>query len=196
MIAALVLAAGLSRRMGRPKLLLELEGKTLLRWAVDGVVRHVDETVVVAGPDDAAIRATLAGLPVRFVTNPDPARGQGASIAVGVAGLSPGTGAVLIVLGDQPRLHRDVVPALRAAADRSGLPIVAPVYRGVQGNPVLFAASVFGELAALGEDAGARAVVLRDPTRVECVPFDLPMPADVDTPTDFAKVTGTQSDTL
>ena len=84
MIAAIVLAAGLARRMGgRQKLLLPLDGKPVVRWSVEHVAGHVDEVVVVTGRDDAAVRAALAGLSVRFVVNPRPEAGQGSSIAVG-----------------------------------------------------------------------------------------------------------------
>jgi molybdenum cofactor cytidylyltransferase len=188
MIAALVLAAGLSRRMGRQKLLLDVEGKPVLRWSVEGVLGHVDDTLVVTGPDDATIRAALQELPVRFAVNPRPEDGQGSSIAAGVAALAPGTRAVIVTLGDQPRLPPDVVPALLDTFHRSGKPIVAPVYRGTQGTPVVFAAEVFGELARLTGDAGAKRVVRRDASRVALVPFDVVMPCDVDTPEDYARL--------
>ncbi|OGL00822.1 MAG: hypothetical protein A3E31_14405 [Candidatus Rokubacteria bacterium RIFCSPHIGHO2_12_FULL_73_22] len=188
MIAAIVLAAGLARRMGRQKLLLALQGKPVVRWAVEALLPLVEEVVVVTGREDAAVREALAGLAVRYAQNPRPESGQGSSIAVGVAALKPWTRAALIALGDQPRLPAAVVPALLAAHARSGKAIVAPVYGGAQGNPVLFAASVFPELRALAGDAGARAVVAADPERVARVPFDLPMPPDVDTPEDFAKL--------
>jgi molybdenum cofactor cytidylyltransferase len=81
-----------------------------------------------------------------------------------------------------------VVPALLDAFRRSGKAIVAPVYQGVQGTPVLFSSEVFAELRALKGDAGARAVVKADPERVETVTFDLAMPPDVDTPEDYAKL--------
>ncbi|HKB24420.1 MAG TPA: nucleotidyltransferase family protein [Methylomirabilota bacterium] len=188
MIAAVVLAAGLARRMGRQKLLLQLQGKPVVRWAVERVAPHAGEVVVVTGQDDVAIREALAGLAVRFAVNPTPQAGQGSSIAVGVAALPPWTRAALIALGDQPRLPDAVVPALLAAFARSGRPIVAPVYRGTQGTPVLFASEVFAELRALTGDAGARAVVNAQPERVERVSFDLAMPPDVDTPEDFTRL--------
>ncbi len=188
MIAAIVLAAGLARRMGRQKLLLQLQGKPVVRWAVERVAPHAGEVVVVTGQDDVAIREALAGLAVRFAVNPTPQAGQGSSIAVGVAALPPWTRAALIALGDQPRLPDAVVPALLAAFARSGRPIVAPVYRGTQGTPVLFASEVFAELRALTGDAGARAVVNARPERVERVSFDLAMPPDVDTPEDFTRL--------
>jgi molybdenum cofactor cytidylyltransferase len=105
-----------------------------------------------------------------------------------VSALKPWTRAAVIALGDQPRLPVEVVPALLAAWEQSGKAIAAPVYRGTQGTPVLFAASVFGELAALCGDAGARAVVQARPERAELVALDIAMPADVDTPEDYARL--------
>jgi molybdenum cofactor cytidylyltransferase len=188
MIAGIVLAAGFARRMGRQKLLLAFQGKPIVRWAAEALAPPVEDLVVVTGQEEAAVRQALAGLAVRFVRNPRPHEGQGSSIAVGVSALKPWTRAAVIALGDQPRVPGDVVPALLAAWERGGQAIVAPVYRGTQGTPVLFAAALFGELAALTGDAGARAVVQARPERVELVPFDMPMPADVDTPEDFARL--------
>jgi molybdenum cofactor cytidylyltransferase len=187
-IATVVLAAGLARRMGRQKLLLQLQGKPVVRWAVEHVVSHVEDVVIVTGPDDSALRQALEGLTVRFVVNPRPQDGQGTSIAAGVAALKPWTTAALIALGDQPRMPAAVVPALLEALRRSGKAIVAPLYQGVQGTPVVFSSEVFAELRALKGDAGARAVVKENSERVETVAFDLAMPPDVDTPEDYAKL--------
>jgi molybdenum cofactor cytidylyltransferase len=188
LIAAVVLAAGLARRMGRQKLLLQLQGKPVVRWSVEHVVSHVEDIVIVTGPDDTAIRQALGDLTVRFVVNPRPQDGQGTSIAAGVAALKPWTTAALIALGDQPRMPDAVVPALLEAFKRTGKAIVAPVYQGVQGTPVVFSSDVFGELRALKGDAGARVVVKENPERVATVAFDLAMPPDVDTPEDYAKL--------
>ena len=188
MIVAIVLAAGLSRRMGKRKLLLELEGRSIIRWSVEAVRREVDRVVVVVGPGDSEVRAALEDLGVTFAVNPHPEAGQGTSIASGVEALDPGTRAVLVALGDQPRLPSDVIPALREAFERTGQSVIAPVYRGTQGTPVLFGADVFPELRSLTGDAGARSVVRRDASRVELVSFDLPMPLDVDTPEDYARL--------
>lgn len=188
MIAAIVLAAGFARRMGRQKLLLELRGKPVVRWSVEGILPHVGDVVVVTGQDDEAVRAALSGLGVRFVVNPRPQDGQGASIAIGAAGLKPWTAGVLVALGDQPRLPDGLIARLLAERERSGKPIVAPVYRGTQGTPVLFAAEVFHELRALSGDAGARAIVQARPERVARVAIDAPMPPDVDTPEDYARL--------
>jgi molybdenum cofactor cytidylyltransferase len=186
--AGIVLAAGFARRMGRQKLLLDLRGRPVVRWSVELVLAHVGDLVVVTGQDEDGVRAALDGLAVRFARNPRPQAGQGSSIAVGMAALKPWTAAVLVALGDQPRLPEGVIGALLRARAQTGRTIAAPIYRGVQGTPVLFGAEVFGELAALDGDTGARAVVQADPARVARVPIDAPMPPDVDTPEDYARL--------
>jgi len=180
--------AGFARRMGRQKLLLELKGKPVVRWSVEVVLPHVGDCVVVTGQDDATVRGALAGLAVRFVVNPRPQDGQGSSIAIGAAALKPWTAAAFVALGDQPLTPGSVIPALLAAQQRGGKAIAAPSYRGTRGTPVLFSSEVFPELRALGGDAGARAVLDARSERVELVELDVAMPADVDTPEDFARL--------
>lgn len=189
MIVGIVLAAGLSLRMGRPKLLLDWGGRPVIRRAVEQVkAGGADEVVVVVGREAPAIREALSGLSVRFVLNPEPEAGQASSIACGVLALGPDAGAALIALGDQPALPSEVVPRLLQAFRETGKAIVAPLYRGVQGNPVLFAAAVLPELRALTGDRGARSVVEKDPSRVALVSLDLPMPADLDTLQDYERL--------
>ena len=174
--------------MGRQKLLLALRGVPVIRLSVEGLRPWVEDVVVVTGHDDGAMREALAGLPVRFAQNPRPQDGQGSSIAIGVAALRPRTSAALIALGDQPHLPVNVIPALIEALKRTGKAIAAPVYRGTQGTPVLFGGEVFGELAALTGDRGARSVVEARPDRVAWVPIDADMPADLDTPEDYSRL--------
>src|SRR5262249_32731356 len=164
--------------------------KPVVRWAVERILPHVEDVVVVTGADDAAIRQALADLQVRFDVNPRPQDGQGTSIAVGQAALQTWTRPATYALVDQPRMPNPVVRSLLEAFQTSGKAIVAPVYRGVQGTPVVFSSEMFGELRALGGDAGARAVVVARPERVERVAIDLTMPPDVDTPEDYAKLHG------
>lgn len=189
MICGVVLAAGLSRRMGRAKLLLDWDGRPVIRRAVEQVrAGGVDELIVVIGSEGEAIRNALAGLPVRFARNPKPEAGQGSSIACGIEALPAEATAVLIAPGDQPMLPPEVIPRILQTFGQTGKPIVAPVYRGVQGNPVLFASSMFPELRVLTGDRGARAVVEKDPERVARIAFDLPLPPDLDTPEEYARL--------
>src|SRR5207249_4620670 len=124
------------------------------------------------------------------VLNPSPEAGQASSIRVGIAALPAGTGAALIVLGDQPFLPPAVIPALLAARRHTRKAIVAPRYRDGRGNPVLFSREVFPELLEVSGDQGARAVLESDPERVALVDFDLPMPRDLDTTEDYDGLRG------
>jgi molybdenum cofactor cytidylyltransferase len=184
--AAIVLAAGLSRRMGRPKLLLELKGRPVIRHAVECVIAAgIHPVLVVTGAEHDALARALAGLEVQLEVNPTPESGQGSSVGVGVRALPPGIDAVLIALGDQPGVPAAVIPALIEALKQPGKAIAAPRYADGLGNPVLFASSVFQEILALGGDRGARAVIERDPSRLAIVDNGSPMPRDIDTPEDY-----------
>ena len=187
MIAAIVLAAGASARMGRPKLVLPMsDGRALVRVAVEQMLRaSLDDVVVVLGGEADAVREALVGLPIREVVNPRYAEGQSTSLRAGLDALRPETTAALVALGDQPLPDPGVVARLADALRTTGRPIAVPVYRDGRGNPVLFAAALFDELRAVTGDRGGRAVIARDPQRVAEVPVDATMPADVDTPEDY-----------
>jgi molybdenum cofactor cytidylyltransferase len=187
--AGVLLAAGLSRRMGEPKLLLPLGGRAVVRHAAEGLLSAgLAPVVVVTGREEAGVRAALEGLAVDIVSNPVPEAGQSGSVRLGIASLPAGTAAAVIALGDQPLVPPDVIPRLIEALRGSGKVIAIPRYRDGIGNPVLFRSDVFGELLALGGDRGARAVIERDPSRVAVVEVDQPMPQDVDTPEDYARL--------
>jgi molybdenum cofactor cytidylyltransferase len=172
--------------MGRPKLLLDLGGQTVIRRTVERIRSGgIQDLVIVVGPEADPIREALTGLSVRFCVNPKPEDGQASSIKAGMAALQHGTTAVLIALGDQPNLPAEVIPRLIDIFKKTGMPIVAPVYRGTQGNPVLFAKELFPGLLRLDGDQGAKSLIGRESTRAIHVPFDLPMPFDVDTLEDY-----------
>lgn len=188
MTAGLLLAAGLSRRMGRAKLLLPLAGRPVVRLAAEALLAAgIEPLTVVVGPGDA-VASALDGLCIRIIVNPRPEAGQASSLVAGIAALPAGTEAVLVALGDQPFVAADVIRQLIYALEGSDKDIAAPRYRDGLGNPVLFRAGVFPEILALGGDRGARAVVERDVARVALVDVDRPMPEDVDTPDDYARL--------
>jgi molybdenum cofactor cytidylyltransferase len=188
-IAGVVLAAGLSRRMGQAKLLMPVGGRAIVRYAVESVLAGgVDSVWVVTGPDVEPIAAALAGLEVQIAVNPAPEEGQAGSLRAGIAALPASVDAVLVALGDQPSLAPTIIPALLAARRTSPKLIVAPRYRDGQGNPVLFKREIFPELLRLTGDQGARPIIQKEPARVEWVELDLPMPPDVDTQDDYEKI--------
>jgi molybdenum cofactor cytidylyltransferase len=186
-IAAIVLAAGASTRMGRQKLMLPMpDGRPLVRVAVDQVLAAgLDDTVVVLGGDAEAIAGALRSLPVRTVVNLRYTEGQSTSLRAGLDALRPGTDAAVIALGDQPLPDPAVIRRLVAAFRSGGRPVTVPIYRNGRGNPVLFSAALFDELRAVTGDRGGREVIARDSSRVGEVSIDLPMPPDIDTPEDY-----------
>ena len=186
-IAGVVLAAGKSVRFAGTKLLARIGDVPLVRIVVDDVLRVVDHVVVIVGHDADRVGAAVTGLPVQLINNPGYADGMGTSIAAGVAALPAECEAVLIALGDQP-VGVDVINSLITAYQQGGHAIVAPVYAGVRGNPVIFDRRFFPELMALTGDRGARDLIDRHAELLTAVPFAFPPPVDIDTQEDLQKL--------
>ncbi|MBW3631910.1 MAG: nucleotidyltransferase family protein [Chloroflexi bacterium] len=196
MIAGIVLAAGRSSRLGRPKQLLPVLGEPLLRHTVHRVLASsLDNVVLVVGHNADAIRDAVAGLSLDVVFNPDAALGQSTSVRAGLAALSPDNDAAIFILGDQPGIDPNVIDALISAWRESQAPILAPHYEDGMGNPVLFDRRVFPELAALQGDTGARPVVqaYHASGDLQLVPVAGPAPPDVDTEDDYAALVAAMS---
>ncbi len=184
-VAAVILAAGASARMGRPKLLLAHQGVPLLRRAVDAAsTGGCDEIVVVLGADREQYESTLRGTPARAVHNPEFAHGMGTSIRAGIEALSSEAGAAVIMLADQPFITGAVIRRLIETYRISGMRIVACAYAGVRGVPVLFDRALFLELLVLDGDQGARQVMATYPAHVAAVEIPPADARDVDTPDD------------
>lgn len=189
MITALLLAAGAGRRFGGPKLLENLGGKPLIRWSAEALeIPLVHEIIVIVPPDLDALRNALQGVDAYFVVNPHPRLGLASSIACGVAAASVDAEAVVVALADEPMPPRDAVARVIQRYRAGGTQIVAPTYDGVHGHPVLFDRAVFDELRTFSGDRGARAVIDRDPSRVAFIEMGRPLPMDVDTPADLARL--------
>ncbi len=159
----IVLAAGASRRMGRPKQLLPIGGVPLLRHVVENLLEGpVAPVVVVLGAQAEAIGPVLDGLAVHRVVNAEWAEGMGSSLWAGVAAaleLAPQVSGLMVVLGDQPGLTAAHLGRLQEAHRRTGRAVIASERGGVAMPPVLFAAEYFPKLLALRGDAGARALL-------------------------------------
>lgn len=183
-IIGLVLAAGRSRRFGGPKLLRPLAGEPVIRRTVGCVLAAGLETVVVTGPAGTGVRDALAGSGAVLVENADADEGMASSIRAGVSSLPERTRAVVIVPGDQPTTSPALIRELCRVHEETGAAVVAPVYRGVQAPPVLFARRLFPELSALRGDRGARAVLEAHAKEAVLIALDEPVPPDVDTPED------------
>ncbi len=189
MIVGVVLAAGRSSRLGRPKQLLPVRGEALLRYTLRRVLASsLDDVLVVVGHNAAAVRAAIAGLPVKIVFNTDAALGQSTSVVAGMQALPSETEAAVVLLGDQPGIDPETVDALIAVWRETGAPVIAPRYSDGMGNPVLFDRSIFPELATLEGDTGARPIVRahRNAGTLRLVPVASLAPPDIDTEEDYA----------
>lgn len=183
MIAAIILAAGQSSRMGQHKLLLPLLGKPLLLHVVENALAAgCAEVLVVVGYRADAVCRLLTDYPVRVIENPAYAQGQSTSMRAGIAALAPQTEAAMILLADQPLVNPAMLQRLMQAWQDTAQPIVAPYYAGQRGNPVLFARALFPELLSVTGDQGGREVLQRHAREVEPVPIaDADAAQDLDT---------------
>ncbi len=189
MIAAVVLAAGASSRMGRLKMLLPAGGgRTILRAAVEPLLEAaLPRVVVVLGCQAERVRRE-SGLPddarVEILVNERWQEGMSSSLARGLESCAD-AGAALIALGDQPGNTADRVRRI-VEAFRPGVRLVVPVHGALASHPVLFSRELFPELAALSGDVGAREVVRRH--WHEAVLLELPPLADIDSPEDYGRL--------
>lgn len=191
MLAALVLAAGGSRRLGRPKQLEPWGDSTLLGLVVERVrALPVDEVWVVLGAD---LDAVLAGVDLAgcgIIENPEWEEGLASSLRVGLDALTrlSRADAALVALGDQPGISHEVVERLIEARRRSRRPAAVPKYRYAWGNPVLVDRSLWARLMSLEGDEGARRLLQAHPEWVEEVWVDHLPPRDVDTQADVEEL--------
>jgi molybdenum cofactor cytidylyltransferase len=186
--AAILLAAGTSRRMGANKLLLDAGGQPMVRSAaITCQTAGLSPIIAVLGHESDRVGQALAGLPVRCVLNADFATGMASSLTRGLAALPAGTQAALIVLADMPLVSAADIAALRAAyAPKEGRVICIPVHAGKRGNPVLLGRPVFAALAGLAGDQGAKSFILQHAGLAVEVPAGPGVLTDIDTPDAYA----------
>ena len=188
-VAGVILAAGASRRMGagRNKMLLQLEGESLLRRAARrAVAAGLSPVVVVLGHEADRARAELKGLSCESVVNPDFTGPTSGSLHSGLEQLGSDVVAAVVMLGDMVLVTEHMLAGLVAAARGTEAPLVVSRYGDVTAPPLLFRRALFGELLAWSGEGCGKTVVQRH--RGEAVYLDWPAQAlaDVDTPEDFA----------
>ena len=190
MTGVLILAAGSSSRLGKPKQNLVFEGQTLLQRAIDAALATLcGPVIVVLGANADEIKPTLEGKPVRIVHNNDWVEGMASSIRLGIAELQvidPDAKAAILMLCDQPFVSTAILQQLIQSQSKKG--IAACAYNDTIGPPVLFDEFYFGELLSLKGQEGAKKLLLKYTDAVTTIPFALGS-IDIDTAADFEKLT-------
>jgi molybdenum cofactor cytidylyltransferase len=187
-VAAIILAAGRSSRMGTPKLLLPYNGRPIVNWVLGAAcASRVDPIVVILGHEaqqvDAALRAERGFLAIH---NQWYAEGMSTSLRIGLAVTSKDVDGAIILLGDQPLITAEIINAMIAESASAPDAIIAASYQGRRGNPVLFPRRYFAELETITGDEGGRLVLARHLERVRLVEIDDALAGfDVDTPEEY-----------
>jgi molybdenum cofactor cytidylyltransferase len=187
MITGIILASGLSRRMGSDKLLLPVDSMPLVERVMQAADASVLDDIVLVYHNPAV--CALAGrYRVRPVYNPDADQGQSASIRAGVGAAPPDSQAYMFLTADQPFMTAGIIDSLIAAWRTNPNNIIVPVYNGRRGSPVIFPAALKPALLALTGDTGGRAVMNQMPDLIRCISMPDPDTGiDIDTPADYAR---------
>ena len=191
-VAAIVLAGGTSSRMGRRnKLLLQLEGESLLRRAVRRAIEAgLAPVTVVLGHEAERARAELAGLDCTAVLNPDYELGIVTSLRTGLDALPPAAAAAVVVLADMPFVTADMLAALAGRYRAGTAPLVISDYEGVNAPPMLYDRSLFGELAAMDDGRCGKQVIKRHRDEADVLRWPAAALTDLDTPEDLERLPG------
>lgn len=188
-LQGIILAAGKSRRMGYPKPLLDIGGRTFIVHITETMLAVVPRLVIVVGAHSARVHAAIPhDARIAIVENSNYSRGQLSSLKMGLGALHPNAAGALVHLADHPLVQLKTFQAVVDSYNRNGTPIVIARHDGHRGHPVIFDRAIFAELGSAPEEEGARHVVNADASRVIYV--DLPDPGinlDLDTPSDLAR---------
>jgi molybdenum cofactor cytidylyltransferase len=189
MIWAMILAAGESRRMGQPKLLLPFGEKTIIEIVVEKVVSSkVNNTLVVLGSEREKVEKKIKNFPIKVAFNPDYHSGMLSSVQCGIKTLPEDTQAVVVVLGDQPSVSKDVIDKIVDAYLETGKGIVLPVYEKERGHPVIIDMKYKNEVENLSPDIGLRGTVYSHPEDILEVDVDTPnILQDIDDEADYKR---------
>lgn len=187
-VCGIVLGAGASRRLGRPKQTLPLGDTTLLGWVVrNAEASSLDRVVVVLGGAAKDTRAALVPERAELVSNQHYATGCASSLLAGLSAVR-NCDAAMLVLGDMPGVDTSVIDAVGADWLRHRPAMAVSSYRGQLGHPFVFSAEMFADLAGLHGDKAVWKLIEAEPERARHVPLDRPLPLDVDTWDDYLAV--------
>jgi molybdenum cofactor cytidylyltransferase len=194
MIVAVILSAGESSRMGRPKALLPIDGVRFIEKIVTALKStRVNEIIAVLGHNAEEMRQKVSDLPVKIVVNPDYKQGQLSSLIAAIRNIESGENhhrvdAILVHLVDHPYINADLVNVMIDRFYETKKLIVVPRHLGRRGHPVIFSRALFAELLAAPLDQGAKTVVRahRDQT-LEIDTDDAGVTVDIDTPEEYQK---------
>ncbi len=190
-VAGVILAAGASRRMGegKNKMLLELEGESLVRRAARrALAAGLSPVVVVIGHEADRLRAELKDLPLELAVNPDFIGATSGSLHQGLNKLGPDVDAAVVMLGDMVRVSAETLAMLVAAARGTDAPLVVSRYGDVIAPPLLFRRALFPELLAWTGEGCGKAVVQAHSREAMYVDRPVSLLVDVDTPEDLEAV--------
>jgi molybdenum cofactor cytidylyltransferase len=188
----ILLAAGGSSRLGRPKQLLDWRGEPLVSRVVrTALAAGLSEVVVVVGHRAQEVQAVLAGLPVTVAENSEWMQGLSTSIRAGLRAAAPGWGAAIFIQADQPRLTAQVIDRLVKRHRESLAPIVCPGFEGRRGTPTLFDRALAAELETLHGDRGGSVLFAKYQDRIQMIPVtDAAVLDDIDTEDDYERLLG------
>jgi molybdenum cofactor cytidylyltransferase len=192
-IGAVILAAGMSRRMGVPKLLLDFRGKPLFLYSVECAIHsQMNPILIVAGEHVQLLQEHSKDLPVEIARNPDYTEGMATSLKLGIEAMDGRVDALMVFLADQPFVPPLLIKQLihtYTVCRSNGIRIVRPQYSGLPGHPVLIDAELFTEFSDLQGDEGGRSIIKRHAEKLKVIPAENPLwGADIDTPDDLKKI--------
>jgi molybdenum cofactor cytidylyltransferase len=193
MINAIILAAGESKRMGKPKSLLRFEDKTFLEQIISVLQRSlVDKVTIVLGAKAETIQRSIDLSGMDMVINKDYRKGQLSSLIAGLEKIPPETEAILVCLVDNPFITTTIVDRIIGTFRQTKGAIVVPAFNNKRGHPALFAKSLFKEIVNAPAEEGARSVVYSNEDKlVEVETSERAVLVHIDTPEDYRSYFGT-----
>jgi len=193
-MAGIILAAGMSKRMGTAKQLLRLNGRYLLQWVVNAAIDSTLEKIyLVLGCNSDRILISLPRLAqtpqIEILYNPNFENGMSSSVKCGLSAAKSRYESVMFLLGDQPFISSEMINQLQIEYQNSDKKICLPAFQGKKGNPVIFNSYFYKQLMNVTGDMGGRHIIRDHPEQVLHVPTNDPKELfDIDTKEDLARI--------